>query len=165
MKYSWALTGVALRARRHRTVSFSNRDTSWNAWNRHSGSYSRYGDLIQQYEGSLSRILNDILNIDQQWLLNRSDFLPISWPWYRAWPSPKYECFPWSICNGCGMPAGNAYPSVHLVPSPFLGLVCAPIARTCQVFTRFFTLNTPWYFLDFAFGQIRPDGSRAAKNR
>ena len=27
-----------------------------------------------------------------------------------------YEWFPWSICNGCGMPAGNAYPSGHLVP-------------------------------------------------
>ena len=32
-----------------------------------------------------------------------------------------YEWFPWSICNGCGMPAGNAYHSGHLVPSPFLG--------------------------------------------
>ena len=42
--------------------------------------YSRYGDLIQQYEVSLSRMLNDILAIDQQWLLNRSDFPPISWP-------------------------------------------------------------------------------------
>ena len=29
--------------------------------------------------------------------------------------------FPWSICNGCGMQAGNAYHSGHLVPSPFLG--------------------------------------------
>ena len=32
-----------------------------------------------------------------------------------------YEWFPWSIWNGCGMPAGNAYHSGHLVPSPFLG--------------------------------------------
>ena len=30
-----------------------------------------------------------------------------------------YEWFPWSICNGCGMPAGNAYHSGHLVPFPF----------------------------------------------
>ena len=36
--------------------------------------YGRYGDLIQQYEVSLSRMLNDILTLDQQWLLNRSDF-------------------------------------------------------------------------------------------
>ena len=47
-----------------------------------------------------------------------------------AWPSPNYEWFPWSICNGCGMPAGNAYPSRHLVPSPFLGRACAPIVET-----------------------------------
>ena len=41
-----------------------------------------------------------------------------------------YEWFPWSICNGCGMPAGNAYPSGHLVPSPILGLASAPIVET-----------------------------------
>ena len=40
-----------------------------------------------------------------------------------------YEWFPWSICNGCGMPAGNAYPSGHLVPSPIVGLACAPIVE------------------------------------
>ena len=41
-----------------------------------------------------------------------------------------YEWFPWSICNGCGMPAGNAYPSGHLVLSPIVGLACAPIVET-----------------------------------
>ena len=64
--------------------------------------YGRYGDLIQQYTVTLSRMLNDILTLDQQWLPNRSDFPPISWPLYRSWPSPNYEGFPWSICNGCG---------------------------------------------------------------
>ena len=64
--------------------------------------YGRYGDLIEQYGVTLSRILNDILTLDQQWLPYRSDFPPISWPLYRAWPSPNYEWFPWSICNGCG---------------------------------------------------------------
>ena len=29
------------------------------------------------------------------------------------------------------------------------------IPRTCHVFTRFFTSNTPWYFLDFAFNVFR----------
>ena len=47
--------------------------------------YGRYGDVIQQYEVSLSRMLNDILTLDQQWLPNQSDFPPISWPWYRFW--------------------------------------------------------------------------------
>ena len=39
--------------------------------------YGRYGDLIQQYEATLSRMLNDILILDQQWLPNQSDFPPI----------------------------------------------------------------------------------------
>ena len=42
--------------------------------------YCRCGDLIQQYEVSLSRMLNDILTLDQQWLPKQSDFPPISWP-------------------------------------------------------------------------------------
>ena len=92
--------------------------------------YGRYGDLIKQYEVSLSRMLNDILTVDQQWLPNQSYFPPIPWPLYRLWPSPNYEWFPWSICNECGMPAGNAYPSGHLVPSPILGLANAPIVET-----------------------------------
>ena len=40
-----------------------------------------------------------------------------------------YEWFPWSICNGCGMPAGNAYPSGHLVPSPILDLLMLQLLR------------------------------------
>ena len=55
--------------------------------------YGRYGDLIEQYGVTLSRMLNDILTLDQQWLPYRSDFPPISWPLYRAWPSPNYEWF------------------------------------------------------------------------
>ena len=50
--------------------------------------------------------------------------------WYRLWPLPNYEWFPWSICNGCDMPAGNAFPSGHLVPSPILGLACPSIVET-----------------------------------
>ena len=54
---------------------------------------------------------------------------------------------------GCGMPAGNAHPSGHLVPSP-LGLAYAPNVETRlprhAFFSRLFTLNIPLYFLDFA---------------
>ena len=40
--------------------------------------YGRYADLIQQYEVSLSRMINDILTLYQlQWFPNRSDFPPI----------------------------------------------------------------------------------------
>ena len=95
-------------------------------------------DLIQQYEVSLPivevslpRTLNDILILDQlQWHPHQLVFPSISWPWYRTWPSPNYEWFPWSVCNGCGMPAGHAYPSGHLVPSHILELVYAPIVET-----------------------------------
>ena len=47
----------------------------------------------------------------------------------RTW-SPNYEWFPLSICDGCYMPAWGAYPSGHPVPSPLLGLACAPIVDT-----------------------------------
>ena len=54
------------------------------------------------------------------------------------------------------MPAGNAFPSGHLVPSPFLELVCALIVETkflelAVSLPRLFTLNTTQYSLDFAF--------------
>ena len=35
--------------------------------------YGRYGDLVEQYGVTLSRMLNDILTLDQQWLPYRSD--------------------------------------------------------------------------------------------
>ena len=105
--------------------------------------YGRYGDLIQQYEVSLSRMLNDILILDQQWLPNQSNFPPISWHWFRAWPSPIMSGFHGAFCNRCGMPAGNAYPSGHLVSSSIVGLACAPIVET-----RFLELATS--LLDFS---------------
>ena len=110
--------------------------------------YGRYRGLIQQCEVSLSLMLNDILTLDQlQWLSYRSNFVPIPWLWYRAWPSPNYEWFPSSICNGCCMPAGNAYPSGHLFPS-LLELVYAPIVETS--FTKLavsFLDFSPWISL------------------
>ena len=109
--------------------------------------YGRYADLIQQYEVSLSRMLYDILNLDQQWLLNRSDFPPISWPWYRAWPSPYYDWFPWCICNGCGIPAGNVYSSGLLVLSP-LFWTCYPIVKTRFIELALSLLDfSPWITL------------------
>ena len=68
---------------------------------------------------------------------------------------PRYFCF---ACNGCGMPAENAYHSRHQVPPPprhfgtcLFSNCWDQIPRTCHVFTRLFTSNTPRYFLDFAF--------------
>ena len=92
--------------------------------------YGRYWDLIQQYEVSLSRMLNDILILDQT---VTSQPIRLSTNFMTLIPSltfTDYEWFPWSICNGCGMPAGNAYPSGHLVPSPILRFANAPIVET-----------------------------------
>ena len=69
--------------------------------------YGRYGDLIQQYEVSLSRMLNDNLILDQQWLPNQSDFPPISWPWYRAWPSPIMSGFHGAFATGVACQQGT----------------------------------------------------------
>ena len=116
--------------------------------------YGRYGDLIQQYEVSLSRMLNDILILDQQWLPNQSDFPPISWPWYRAGPSPIMSGFHGAFATGVACQQGTlTLPDTWFRP-PFWDLLMLqllrPIPRTCHVFTRLFTSNTPWYFLDFA---------------
>ena len=122
--------------------------------------YARYGDLIQQYEVSLSRMLNDILILDQEWLLNRSDFSPISWLWSRTWPPPNYEWFSMDHLQRVWHHASR-----ELLPFrtpgfvPLLGTcLCSncwdQIPRTCHLFTWLFTLNTPWYFLDFAFYRI-----------
>ena len=48
-----------------------NRDTSWNARNRHSGSFMVDTGIL------FSNMLNDILTLDQQWFPHRSDFPPI----------------------------------------------------------------------------------------
>ena len=69
--------------------------------------YGRYGDLIQQYEVSLSRMLNDILILDQQWFPTQSDFPPISWHWYRAWPSPIMSGFHGAFATGVACQQGT----------------------------------------------------------
>ena len=56
------------------------------------------------------------------------EFTPI-WRPYPTWLSPNWEVS-MEHCDGCGILAGSAYPSGHLVPSPFLGLAGAPIVET-----------------------------------
>ena len=40
---------------------------------------------------------------------------------------PNCERFPWSICNGCGMPTEEAYSSGHLVLSHFGTCMCSNV--------------------------------------
>ena len=91
--------------------------------------YDRYGDLIQQYEVSLSRMLNDILILEQQWLPNQSDFPPISWPWYRAWPSPIMSGFHGAFATGVACQQGTlTLPDTWFRP-PFWDLLMLQLLR------------------------------------
>ena len=91
--------------------------------------YGRYGDLIWQYEVSLSRMLNDILILDQQWLPNQSDFPPISWPWYRAWPSPIMSGFHGAFATGVACQQGTlTLPDTWFRP-PFWDLLVLQLLR------------------------------------
>ena len=91
--------------------------------------YGRDGDLIQQYEVFLSRMLNDILILDQQWLPNQSDFPPISWPWYRAWPSPIMSGFHRAFATGVACQQGTlTLPDTWFRP-PFWDLLMLQLLR------------------------------------
>ena len=91
--------------------------------------YGRYGDLIQQYEVSLSGMLNDILILDQQWLPKQSDFPPISWHWYRAWPSPIMSGFHGTFATGVVCQQGTlTLPDTWFRP-PFWDLLMLQLLR------------------------------------
>ena len=89
-------------------VSYSNRDTSRNAWNCHSGSFMvDMGILFSNMKYPSHECEMTF------WSLTNSDFptIRLSTNFMTLIPSltfTDYEWFPWSICNGCGMPAGNA---------------------------------------------------------
>ena len=64
------------------------------------------------------------------------------------------ERFPWSICDGWHA-SRERLPfrtpgSVPLFGTCLCSSCWDQIPQTCHVFTRLFTLNTPWYFLVFA---------------
>ena len=67
---------------------------------------------------------------------------------------PNFEWFPLHICDGCGMPTGDAYSSGHLVPSFWdlhMFYLLRPILfRTFRYFTGLCSSNIPRYFLHFA---------------
>ena len=111
-------------------VSYSNRDTSRNAW-------IVIQEVLWSIWGSYLAIwsipLTNVKWHSDPWQTVTSQPIRLSANFMTLTPSltfTDYEWFPWSICNGCGMPTGNAYPSGHLVPSPILGLANAPIVET-----------------------------------
>ena len=134
--------------------------------------YGRYGDLIQQYEVSLSRMLNDILTLDQHWLPNQSDFPPITWPLYRAWPSPIMSGFHGAFATGVACQLGTLTLSDTWFRPQLWDLLVLQLLRPdysnlpCLYST--YHLEIPLYFLEFAFnhyicttagGQFVPEGT------
>ena len=117
--------------------------------------YGRYGNLIKQlYKVSLSRMLNEILKLDQSvtvtsqpirvyanWIFDIDTELGL----YR-----NTRGFHGTIVTGVACQHGNAYPSEHLVPSLFG--ICAycwyNFSQFCRNYLDFFTSNIPWYFFE-----------------
>ena len=70
-----------------------------------------------------------ILILDQQWLPNQSDFPPISWPWYRAWPSPIMSGFHGAFATGVACQQGTlTLPDTWFRP-PFWDLLMLQLLR------------------------------------
>ena len=121
---------------------------------------------------------SSIFSSDPRQTVTFQPITPISWPWNRAWPSPNYEWFQtvtfqpiilstmprltfielwvvsrehlqrvWHACRErlpfrtpCFRPAFRDMLVLELLRPDSSNLACS----------RLFTLNTPWYFLDFA---------------
>ena len=74
-------------------------------------------------------IFVDILILDQQWLPNQSDFPPISWPWYRALPSPIMSGFHGAFATGVACQQGTlTLPDTWFRP-PLLDLLVLQLLR------------------------------------
>ena len=91
---------------------------------------NRFHHLNHMHNVSLSRMLNDILTLDQQWLPNQSDFPPISWPWYRLWPSPITSGFHGAFATGVACQQGTLTTPDPWFRPLFGGLACALIVET-----------------------------------
>ena len=112
--------------------------------------YGRYGDLIKQYEVSLSQMLNDILWPDHiQWQPPTDQTLYRTRPFTEFWVvSIEHLRRVWHADRGslllrtpCPVPLGLAY--VLLVETnPFPNF---------RYFTGLCSSNIPRYFLDFAY--------------
>ena len=116
--------------------------------------YGRYGDLIKQYEISLSQMLNDILWPDHiQWQPPTDQTLYRTRPFTEFWVvSIEHLRRVWHA------PTGDTYSFGHLVSSLWdlhMFYLLRPILfRTCRYFSGLCSPNIPRYFLDFAFYEL-----------
>ena len=69
---------------------------------------------------------------------------------------PNFERFQWNICDGRGIPTGDAHSSGHLVPSfwdlHMLYLLITILFPNLSLFSGLCSSNIPRYFLDLALG-------------
>ena len=88
--------------------------------------------------------------------LHRSDFIPIRGLFTELDHLPNYERFPLNICDGRGMPTGDACLLLRTTgPIQFGTCMCSTcwdksFSRICRYFSRLCSSNIPRYFLDFA---------------
>ena len=117
--------------------------------------YGRYGDLVEQYGATLS--LNVKWHSDP-WPTVTSLPIRLSTNFMTFIPSLTFTEL-WVVSmehmQRVWLASRERLPFRTPGSVPHLGLANVPIVeteipRTCLVFTRLFTSNTPWYFLDFA---------------
>ena len=112
-------------------VSDSKRDTSLNVWNRHTGSY-----MVDAFQDVPPRkCLNDIL----KWQVTKYNF-PTDQNFHK-FTFTKMRVVSREHLQRCGMLAGNAYLSGHMVPS-LLGTCTSSncwdrFSRSCRCFPDF----------------------------
>ena len=139
---------------RRLSVSYSNRDTSWSAWNRHSGSFMI---LFSNTTAIWSLPLTNVKWLSDPWPTVTSQPIRLSTNFMTLIPSLTFtELWVVSIEHLQRVWHASRERLPFRTPGsvPLFGtFVCSnswdPIPRTCHVCTRLFTLNTPWYFLDF----------------
>ena len=118
--------------------------------------YSRYGDRIRQNEVSLSQMLNNILTFDQlQWLHNRSKFPPIFISLISGLTFTELPVVSMEHLQRVWLASRERLPFRTPGSVPLFGTCLChnsldQFYRSCRIFSRLFTLNTPRYFLDFA---------------
>ena len=117
--------------------------------------YGRYGDL-QQYEGSLSRMLNDNLSNEQKFDFQIDQtfhqFHDLDTELGLHWIMSGFQ---WAFATGVACQHENlpvrTPGSVPLFGTCLCSNCWDQITRTCHVVTWLFTLNTLRCFLDFAY--------------
>ena len=139
-------------------VSFSNVDTSWNAWNRHSGSL---WSIRGSYSAIWSLPLTNVKWHYDPWQTVTFQPIRLSTNFMTLIPSLTFtELWVLSMEHLKRMWHASRERLHFRTPGSVLRFgTCLfsncweQIPRTCYVtvFHRLFTLNTPWYFLDFAF--------------